>query len=113
LATSTNGGQTFSANRRVNQTIDVYNNLPALALDSQGGLHIIWETLEADRDLIYYAQSQDDGLTFTVPAIIVSSEDGSGRRRPGNASLVVGADDRLYLTWADSLGTHLASWQNE
>jgi hypothetical protein len=113
LATSTNGGQTFSANRRVNQTIDVYNNLPALALDSQGGLHIIWETLEADRDLIYYAQSQDDGLTFTVPAIIVSSEDGSGRRRPGNASLVMGADDRLYLTWADSLGTHLASWQNE
>jgi hypothetical protein len=113
LATSTDDGQTFSANRRVNQTIDVYNNLPSLALDANGTLHIIWEALEEERDVIYYAQSQDEGLTFTTPFVIVSSEDGSGRRRPGHASLIVGADNILYMTWTDSLGAHLASWSSE
>jgi hypothetical protein len=113
LATSTDGGQSFSANRRVNQTIDVYNNLPSLALDANGTLHIIWEALEEERDVIYYAQSQDEGLTFTTPTVIVSSEDGSGRRRPGHASLIVSADNTLYMTWTDSLGAHLASWSSE
>lgn len=113
LASSDDGGQTFSANRRVNQSIDVYNNLPSLALDTNGILHIIWEALEADRDVIYYAQSEDEGLTFTIPTVIVSSEDGSGRRRPGHASLIVGADNMLYMTWTDSLGAHFMSWQSE
>jgi len=113
LATSTDGGQSFSANRRVNPTVAVYNNLPSLALDAAGQLHVIWEAREAEQDVIYHTRSADSGRSFTAPAVLVSSQDGSGRKRPGNASLAIGPDGIIYVTWVDTLGAHAGAWSVE
>ena len=111
LATSDDEGQTWSTNRRINQLTGIYHNLPSMAIDGSGALHIVWEAWEAEREVIYYARSRDGGLTFTLPVAIVDSSAGAGRR-PGNSSLLVGGDGTLYLSWADSGGVHLLSWQN-
>ncbi|HEX6384607.1 MAG TPA: hypothetical protein VF177_08060 [Anaerolineae bacterium] len=113
LATSTDMGQTFSANRRVNPKVGVYNNLPSLAIDGAGQLHIIWEAREAAQEVIYYARSADGGHSFGTPSILVSSQDGSGRKRPGNASLVLGPEGTVYITWVDTLGAHAGAWSVE
>lgn len=109
LATSADGGVSFSPNRRLNLNAGVYHNLPSLAVDSIGTVHAVWEALEPERDAIYYAQSADQGMTFTTPVALVDSTVGSGRR-PGNTTLLVGTDGILYLSWIDTAGAHLASW---
>lgn len=110
LATSADGGQTFSPNRRVNETGGVYNNLPSLALDENGRLHIIWQAREAERDVLYYTTSTDDGHSFAPPQVLVDSTDNEGRR-PTNASLFVGPTGVVYASWVDSEGGYLATWQ--
>lgn len=111
LSMSDDGGQSFSANRRVNLETGVYHNLPALAIDAQGRLHIAWERRDGDHGVIYYARSDDGGQSFTRPWSVVDSADGSGRKRPGNVSMALGEDGSVYLTWVDTLGAHLAAWQ--
>ncbi|MCB0014422.1 MAG: exo-alpha-sialidase, partial [Anaerolineales bacterium] len=108
LATSTDGGATFSANWRVNQQ-DGYHNLPELALDETGTLHIAWVARETERAVVYYARSLDQGQTFSEPLAIVDSREGNGP--PGSSSLLAAPDGTLYLTWVDFAGAHVRSWQ--
>ena len=105
LATSTDGGQTFSANWRVNPQ-NGYHNLPELALDEAGRLHITWIAREAERAVIYYARSLDQGQTFSQPLPIVDSQEGNGP--PGSSSLLAAVDGTLYLTWVDFAGAPCA-----
>lgn len=111
LATSTDGGQTFSSNRRLNQTTGVYNNLPSLAVDESGRLHSIWQAQEADRAVLYYTSSTDGGHSFAPLQVLVESrEEEAGR--PTNASLYVSPTGVIYVSWVDnSEGGYLASWQ--
>ncbi|MBW8011907.1 MAG: exo-alpha-sialidase [Chloroflexi bacterium] len=109
LASSSDGGQTFSANWRVNSTSGVFNNRPSIALDEDGGLHVVWETQNDGADMLNYAWSGDGGVTFTEAIPIVSSDDGSGRGAPNNPSLVYFGGN-LYITWMDNLGGHFTFW---
>jgi len=110
LAISRDGGRTFSENRRINQTDGVYTNLPSLALDGDGRLHAIWQASEGDRDVLIYAFSEDGGETFAPPQVLVDS--GEARNGPPtNATLLVGTDGTIFISWVDRSGAYLASWR--
>jgi BNR repeat-like domain len=110
LAGSADGGQTFSNNLRVNPVEGYRNNLPALAVAQDGHLHILWQTDEISRTVLYYAASNDGGQTFSAPWIVARSDDGTQRGTPEHATLAVGGDNRVYASWVDDLGAHLATW---
>lgn len=110
LATSEDSGQTFSTNRRINNSRNVYNNLPSLAIDAAGRLHVIWQASEADRHVLYHTVSNDAGQTFAPPQRLVDSTKYNGRR-PSNASLFIDEHDVLYASWVDGANGYLASWQ--
>ncbi len=110
LASSADGGQTFSANRRINQTTDVYNNLPSIAVDATVRLHFLWQAREAKRDVLYYTTSSDGGETIAPAQVLVDSRDNAGRR-PTNATLYVSSEGVVYASWVDRAGGYFASWQ--
>ena len=108
LAVSTDGGTSFGPNVRVNPTEGGYNGQPALVDDTDGpaarGLGCGCGTGD---QVLYYSSSDDGGLTFAEPRLVVSDADGLGRGRPRGATLAVSPDGRLYLGWIDALGVHL------
>jgi hypothetical protein len=110
LASSADGGQTFSGNVRVNPVEGYRNNLPALAIAQDGRLHILWQTDEISRAVLYYATSNDGGQTFSTPWVVARSDDGTNRGTPEQATLAVGSDNRIYASWVDDLGAHFATW---
>ncbi|MCI0398186.1 MAG: exo-alpha-sialidase [Chloroflexi bacterium] len=109
LATSTDGGQSFSPNVRVNPAAAGFHSLAALAVGPDGALHVTWQAIEDNRQKIYYATSNDDGLTFSQPQVIVENGDDSGRGRPNHPTVYVDQAGRVYLMWLDKLGAHLIS----
>ncbi|HEX8683985.1 MAG TPA: hypothetical protein VF707_16820, partial [Ardenticatenaceae bacterium] len=115
FAASADGGQTFSRNVRVNPESEpgYYHNLPSLAVADDGRLHIVWETDEDVRHVLYYASSSDGGQMWAAPQVITSSDDGTERGRPQYATLVAGGEGRLHVSWVDNLGAHVASWTGE
>nr|MBA3530762.1 exo-alpha-sialidase [Ardenticatenales bacterium] len=110
LAISEDGGQSFSANVRVNPVEGDYHNLPSLALGPGGRLHIAWEAREAARQVIYYAFSDDGGQRFSTPRMVTSSE-GATQRGPSNASLALDGTGRIYVAWVDGHGAYVAVWE--
>ncbi len=104
VAASTDGGLSFGPNVRVNVTEAGYNGQPALAIDANGRLHLAWDADDGAGTLLYYATSDDGGLTFSAPRVVVS---GDGRGRLGNAVLSVSDAGQVYLGWSDASGVHL------
>ena len=111
IASSSGGALRFSENRAVNTTVARHNR-PSLSTGPGGRLHIAWEAREPDAAVVYYASSDDGGVTFTAPRAVASSNDGSGRSTPGFASLVVSQAGSIHVAWWDRLGGHVATWQD-
>ncbi|MFQ5617147.1 MAG: sialidase family protein, partial [Anaerolineales bacterium] len=110
LAISTDGGQSFSDNIRLNVNDGVYNNKPAMVLGPDGRLHIVWEADEGDQGFVYYVTSDDGGQTLTAPVVVVANERGSEAGLPTNVRLAVDDAGRVYLMWVDKIGAHLWIW---
>jgi hypothetical protein len=104
FALSSDGGETFSSNVRITSEDAAYRKLPALAVDNADRLHIVWAEETPDGGALYYATSTNSGASFSTPQVIVSSGDSA---RPDNPMLVSAAG-KLYLTWTDREGAHLA-----
>lgn len=113
LASSSDGGQTFSDNVRVSPEDGHYNNAPALAVGTDGRLHIVWEAHEPNRLALYYAVSGDGDRSFSAPQVLVSSETEPKRGRPGTPALAASETGRLYLAWVDHAGARLAAWDDQ
>jgi hypothetical protein len=86
-----------------NQSAPIYDiatgSSPALASDSQGHLHVVFEGKEPDKSVvdIFYAESSDDGKTWTSP------KDVSGT--PGQSSqpdIAVEKDGGIDVVWTDT-----------
>ena len=90
---SDDGGETWSEEAAV--TSDHAPSIqPAMAVGSDGVVHLVWADMASGTFQIQYAQSTDDGDTFTVPVALTSGS--LGAWEPTLA--VDGA--RAYVAWS-------------
>ena len=92
---STNGGGAWSAAKRLTWTTG-QALLPALAVDSSGVLHMVWQDDVSGNSEIYYKQSNDEGETWTVSKRLTWNSGASS-----SPALAVDSSDNLHLVWSD------------
>jgi hypothetical protein len=68
---------------------------PSIAIDRAGVWHLAWFTKGKNRQGLFYAQSRDDGKSFSAPEKI-----GDDSRAPAFAALIA-TKDRLYRVWKE------------
>jgi hypothetical protein len=90
-AYSTNDGDTFSTNVRVNdETLVNYDTRSGIDVDSAGRVHVTW----ANNQQMYYASSSDRGVSF-APNLLI----GEGI----TPALAVAGTDQVYVAWVKHL----------
>jgi hypothetical protein len=99
LASSSDGGRTFSANRRV-----AGNACPcckvALALNREGRLYLSWrQVLPGDFRHIAVAASPDQGKTFTTPVIVSDDQWVLAGCPVSGATLSAAVDGTVRVLW--------------
>ncbi|UCE36100.1 MAG: exo-alpha-sialidase [Thermoplasmata archaeon] len=94
FANSTDGGITFSPNKRVNDVTGASNWDAAIAINNDGYICVVWEGSGID---IYFANSTDGGSTFS-PSQRVNDDVGSNFQRL--ASLAI-RNRTVYISWQD------------
>jgi hypothetical protein len=107
FAASNDNGQTFSSNVKVSGDTSVHNFLPVMSVGPGGRIHIVWPAISPDA--IYYAISDDNGQTFSVPQVITDDRE---HGRPAVPSMVMDSQGRIYLAWLDQQGMRLAVWED-
>jgi len=104
---STDGGRTFGADVLVDDPITVTSRQinPALAVDSRGHIHIVWEDYRDNIELanIYYAMSSDRGQTFSGDKRISEVFDHAVHQ--GRPIIVTHGRDTVYVVWEDYRNT--------
>src|SRR6266571_252484 len=106
MSGSTDGGLTWSANKRVNDDSgSTTQYMVDLAIDSHGTVHAAWEDKRSGAWNIYYSNSTDGGATWAAN-LRVSSEDTPGSyNRPGDYfAIEAGPNDYIYVIWTDGRG---------
>ncbi|MBN1486471.1 MAG: exo-alpha-sialidase, partial [Anaerolineae bacterium] len=96
---SNDAGQTWGAGRRIHHdTGDASQNIPDIALSTGGTLHVTWEDQREDGfNNIYYANSTDDGVTWSTE-IRVNDVPTGGQYVPSIAVMT----DTVCIAWSDS-----------
>lgn len=101
---STNGGQSFSPNVRVNDDVGRAGQLyPSLAVDGAGAVYLAWHDFRKGDQDIYFSRSTDGGQTFN-PNVRVN--DDSGTAGQFNPSLAVDDEGRVHVAWHDLRNGH-------
>jgi hypothetical protein len=99
FANSTNAGNTFSANKKINDdpgSADQYH--PSLSADNAGNVHVVW-TDERNGNLdIYYANSTDGGNTFSTNKKVNDDAGTADQRFP---SVATDDEGNAYIAWED------------
>lgn len=113
LASSQDGGQSFSPNIRINPDQEMHHTLPTIAIGPAGRIHVAWEAHPQGpgQILLYYTTSDDGGQTFAHPQVIANNTDLS-RGNPGKPVLVADALGRVTLAWLDRSGARVAVWSD-
>jgi hypothetical protein len=113
---STDGGTTWSAAKRLTWTSGV-SYVPAIAIDSNDTIHIVWQDDTPGTYEIYYKRSKDGGTTWSAakrltwttgtshyPAIAIDSIDTIHLvwydTTPGNAEIYYKSSADKGLTWS-------------
>ncbi|UCE74295.1 MAG: exo-alpha-sialidase [Methanomassiliicoccales archaeon] len=101
FAKSTNGGNTFSANKRVDDDdiADAGQYEPSLAVDSGGNIYIAWMDNRNGNYDIYFTKSTDGGNTFSADKKI---NDDVGSAYQSSPSIAVDGAGNIYITWRDN-----------
>jgi hypothetical protein len=99
---STDAGATFGSDLAI--TDDGIHRWPMLAVDSAGTTHLVWETQATDGG-ISYSRSDDAGVQFAAPTLLVPNTDESGLRRTPS---VISHGEHLMVSWVDRGGGHVA-----
>jgi hypothetical protein len=92
---STDGGTSWKASRRLTWTSDDSYS-PAIATDSSGTVHVVWQDRTPGNYEFYYKKSTDGGHTWT-PSKRLTWNDGWSQYQ----ALVVDSSDHLHLVWDD------------
>ena len=102
VARSADGGRTFQDPVRVsddNWKIDACpDDGPAMTVDGEGALHVVWPTLVSDPDArrmaIFESTSRDGGVTFTPRARVDGADSG-----PAHPRLATTGGGRSAVVW--------------
>jgi len=101
LAKSTDGGATFAASVRVDDTgtATSHQTIPRIAVDGSGNIYIVWQD---DRNGIidtYFTKSTDGGATFETNARI--GDAGSLFARQMRPDIAVDTNGNAFVAWED------------
>ncbi|MFZ0014222.1 MAG: sialidase family protein [Acidimicrobiia bacterium] len=102
---STDGGASFGSDIKV--AGEGINRWPVLAVDASSVAYLVWEKSGPEGGLAY-ASSSDGGHVWQDHGLLVARGD-TGSGDPRSPSLIV-HDGHLVVTWADSVGGHVAAW---
>ncbi|MGB7540270.1 MAG: sialidase family protein [Anaerolineales bacterium] len=97
---STDHGNTWSANIRINDMAGANASAPSLAIDDSGILYIAWHDNRAGSYNVYISKSIDGGSTWS-PGIQVSDRSINGLIY---VTLIVDHNGNLYAAWRSSNG---------
>jgi BNR repeat-like domain len=92
---SEDGGATWSAAQRLSWTSG-YSVSPAVAIDSGGAIHVVWDDITPGNDEVYYKKSEDGGVTWGVAKRLTWSS--------GNSwcpVIAIDSTDLIYIVWMD------------
>ncbi len=106
ISRSTDLGGSFGADIRVDNSIGASTQVfPALAVDSQGTLHAVWQDSRGGSNRIYYSRSIDDGLSWSANVPVNTSAMGT----QASPDIAIDPSDVLHVVWEDSRtgSTHL------
>jgi hypothetical protein len=101
-ARSTDGGDTFGANLRVNEETRGQQIDPAIGVDGQGRVHVTWADDRSAAWAVYHTRSE--GESFLRSQVV-----GSGLMANLSnelPSLTVGPDDSVHVAWANAYVMH-------
>ena len=98
---SLDGGLSWSSTWRLTWT-NSYSELPSLAVDSSGRVHVAWQDSIPGNGEIYYKTSPDSGISWNASQRITWNPGDSG-----SLSLSIDSTDNIYMGWDDmSPGNH-------
>ncbi|HCB00855.1 MAG TPA: hypothetical protein DEP19_00590 [Anaerolineae bacterium] len=106
FSSSTDLGKSFSPNVKINPNPEIHQTMPFMAIDTNGDIHLVWETHSSDAQNIQYAYSNDNGNTFSKAQALVNSDNGT----PRMPVLVTTPNNEFVLAWIDTSGAHVLSW---
>ncbi len=98
FANSTNSGDTFNINKRVDDDpMGKPKSRPSIAMDSNGYVYVAWRDKRNDNEDIYFANSTDGGSTFNTNQMINDDIGSSYQRFPSLAL----RNRTVYIAWQD------------
>src|SRR3989449_4916016 len=102
IAASTNGGQSWGTNVRVNDVTTGDQRMPDLAIDSAGTVHAAWIDDRTGNHNIFYLNSTNGGQTWSTNLRVTDEETSSSLVRPGDYfAIEAGPENQAYVVWTD------------
>jgi hypothetical protein len=98
---STDGGATFSTPESLSQTSGLSFN-PRIAVDTQGGINVVWEDDSPGNLDVFFSRSTDGGTTFSSP--INLSTDAADSASPQVAADAAG---NIFVVWENDTPSSL------
>ncbi len=99
FAKSTDGGESFSKNIRLNDDRGVaYQGNPAIAVDPSGTLYVVWSDNRDGNDDIYFTISHDKGESFAPNFRLNDDRQKAPQSHP---TIALGPKGELYVAWED------------
>ena len=109
FAKSTDGGESFSENIRVNST-DYGQGYPDLALDDTENIYVVWKDsrdyYSSNTTQVYLAESTDSGASFEA-GVQVNDANITISITYLYPSLAVTGDGKIYVSWWDNRNDNL------
>ena len=93
LKRSTNGGVTWTTKRLTYNS--GYSRYPAIAMDSNDHIHLVWDDDSPGNLEIYYKKSTDGGTNWTTKRL---TDNSGGSKEP---SIAVDSGNRIHVVWMD------------
>ena len=92
---SADGGTTWSAAQRLSWTSSV-SDAPAIAVDSNGTIHVTWQDSTSGNVEIYYRKSSDGGTTWSAARRLTWTSGSSNR-----PAMATDSSNTIHLVWWD------------
>ena len=96
---STDNGNTWSALQRLTWTGTV-GWYPAISADTNGKVHIVWNSYNSGNGEIYHKYSTDNGVTWSIPRRLTYSSSSSI-----TPVIAVDSDTEVHLSWNELSST--------